>query len=67
MEQICNSSLRYIKAKEGNKVEIFMTHIIMIQEIIKLDIDQIAEIEEFSLMGKAKLDQGMNRIIGEEI
>ena len=44
-----------------------MTHIIMTEEIIKIDIDQIAETGEFNLVGKVQVDQGMNKIIGEEI
>ena len=43
----------------------------MIEEIIKIGIDQIAEIEEFSLVDKIEVDLGMNRItamiIGKEI
>ena len=48
----------------------------MISEVIKIDIDQIVEIEEFNLvvelsMDKIEVDQGMNKItgmiIGEEI
>ena len=31
------------------------------------DIDQIAYIEKFNLVGKIKVDQGMNRFVGEEI
>ena len=70
MEQIGNSNLRYIKAKEGDRVGIFMINVIMTEEIIKKAIDQIAEIEEFSLVDKIEVDLGMNRIIemiiGEE-
>ena len=61
MEQIGNSNLRYIKAKE---VEIFMIHIIITEEIIKIGIDQIAEIGEFNLVDKIEVGQSMNRIIG---
>ena len=66
MEQIGNSSLRFTKAKEEDRVEISMIHIIMTQEIIKNNIDQIVEIEEFILVDKVEADQGMNRIIGKE-
>ena len=38
----------------------------MREEIIKIDIDQIAEIEEFSLVDKVEIGQYMKRIIGEE-
>ena len=67
MELIGNSNLRFIRAEEGDKVEIFMTHIIMIEECIKTDIDQIAVIGEFNLVDKVEVEQGMNKIIGEEI
>ena len=40
MEQIGNSNLRCIKAKEGDRVEIFMKHVIMIEEIISIGTDQ---------------------------
>ena len=39
----------------------------MIEEIIKIGDDQIAEIGEFNLVDKVEVDQGMNKIIGEEI
>ena len=49
----------------------FKINTIMIQEIIKIGIDQIAEKEEFSLVDKIEVDLGMNRItemfIEEEI
>ena len=38
-----------------------MISIIMIEEIIKIGTDQIAEIEEFSLVDKIEVDLGMNR------
>ena len=41
-----------------------MIHVIITEEIIKIDIDQIAETGEFSLEDKVEVDQGMNRIIG---
>ena len=44
-----------------------MIHIIMIKEIIKIGIDQIVETGEFNLVDKVEVDQGMNKIIGEEI
>ena len=62
-----NSNLRFIKAKEGNRVDIFMTHTIMTEEIIKIDTDQIEEIGEFNLVDKVEIDQVMNKIIVEEI
>ena len=39
----------------------------MTGEIIKTVIDQIAQIEEFNLLDKVEVDQGMNRIIGMKI
>ena len=67
MGLIGNSNLRFIGAEKGDKVEIFMIHIIMTEEIIKIDTDQIGEIGEFNLVDKVEVDQGMNKIIGEKI
>ena len=67
MDQIVNLNLRYIKAREGDKEEIFMIDITMINEVIKIGIGQIGEIGELNLMDKVEVDQGMNKIIGEEI
>ena len=53
--------------RRRGQVEIFMIHIIMIEEIIQIDIDQIAEIKEFNVEDKVEVDQGMNKIIGEKI
>ena len=66
-EQIGNSNLRYIKAREGEKVEIFMIDITMISEVIKTGTDQIGVIGEVSLVDIIGVDQGMNKIIGQEI
>ena len=44
-----------------------MLHVIMIEEIIKIGTDQIAEIGELNLVDKIEVDQDMNKIIGEEI
>ena len=44
-----------------------MTHIIIIEEIIKIGTGQIVVIGEFNLEDKIEVDQGMNKIIGEEI
>ena len=46
---ISNLNLRFIRPGEEDKVEIFMTHIIMTEEITKIDIDQIVVAEEFSI------------------
>ena len=37
------------------------------EEIIKVGIDQIVEAGEFNLVDKIEVDQGMNKMIGEEI
>ena len=39
----------------------------MIHTFIKIGTDQIAEIGKFNLVDKIEVDQGMNKIIGEEI
>ena len=44
-----NSNLRFIRAEECDKVEIFMTHIIMIEGTIKSDTDQIVVTGEISI------------------
>ena len=44
-----------------------MIHIIMVQEIIKIGTDQIVEIGEFNWVDTVEVDQGMKKIIGEEI
>ena len=67
MRVIGNSNLRFIRGEEGDKVEIFMTHIIMIEESIKVGTDQTVEIGECNLVNKVELDQVMNKIIGEVI
>ena len=63
---IANSNHRFTRV-EGDKVEIFIIYIIMTGEIIRIDTDQIAEIGELNLVDKAEVDQGMNKIMGEEI
>ena len=69
-------NLRYTKVEAEANQEIFIIDAIMISEVIKIDIDQIVEIEECSLvvdlsMDKIEVDQGMNKItamiIGENI
>ena len=37
------------------------------EEIINIGTDHIAEIEEFYLVDKVQVDQGMNKIIGKKI
>ena len=67
MGLIGNSNISFIRAEEGDKLKIFMIHIIMTDEIIRIDTDQIAGTGEFNLVDKVKADQGINKIIGEEI
>ena len=66
MDQIGNSNLRYFIAREEDKVENFMIDVIMIREIIKIGTDQIVVAGKISI-DKIELDQGMNKIIAEEI
>ena len=66
MGPIGYSNLRYIRAEEGDKVDIFMTHIIMTEVATKIDTDQIVVTEEISI-DKIEVDWGMNKIIDEEI
>ena len=44
-----------------------MIQVIMIEEMIKIGIDQLAETGEFNLVDKVEVDHGMNKMIGEEI
>ena len=39
----------------------------MIEEVIKIDTDQIAEIGDFNLVDKVEAYQSINQIIGEGI
>ena len=64
MGLIGNSNHRFIKVEEGDRVKFFMIYVIMIEEIIKIGIDQIVEIGEFNLVDKIEVDQGMNKIMG---
>ena len=48
METIGNSNPRFITAEEGEKVEIFKTQVIMIEDIIKVGTDQTVEKGEFN-------------------
>ena len=67
MDQIGNLNLRYIRAREGDRIKVFMIDTIMISKVIKIGIGQIVEIGEFNLVDKVEVDQGMNKIIGEDI
>ena len=59
-----SSSLRYIRVKEGDRQEISIINVIMIKETIRIGIDQIVEIGEFSMDEITEVDQGMKKIIG---
>ena len=67
MRSIGHSNHRSIKAREEDKVETFMIHIIITKATIKIDTDEIVEIWEFSLAEKVEVGQGVNRTIGEKI
>ena len=60
--QISSLKLRYIKANGEDKQTISMIKIIMIREITKIDLDQIAEIEEYYI----EVEVSMNQIIEED-
>ena len=70
MEHTNNSCPRYIKAKGEDTVEISMTNVVMIKEIIRIGIDQIVEIGEFNLVVEfnmdriIEVDQGIDKAIG---
>ena len=53
------------QGKVENRIEITMTDTIMTSEVIRIDIDQIVDIGDS--IGKTEADQGINKIIGEEI
>ena len=66
---INNINPRYTKVEEEERVETFMIDVFIIREVIKIDIDQIVEIEGFNLVVEYNMDrimkvhQGMNKII----
>ena len=66
MRSVDYSNLRYIKVKEEDRVEIFMTHIIMTEEITEIDTDLIVMTGEIN-MNRIEVDQNMNKITGERI
>ena len=65
VRSIGHSNLRYMKVKE-DRVEIFMTHIIMTEEIAETDIDPIVMIGEIN-MNRIEVGQNMNKITGKKI
>ena len=67
MEWVGNSSLRFTKAKEGDTVEFYMIHLILIEKIIKIGTDQTVELPDLNLVENVEVDQGMNKIMREEI
>ena len=52
MDQIGSSNLKYIRAKEGDRIEMFIIDIIIISIDIKIGTDQIEEIGEAILVDK---------------
>ena len=66
MRSVGHSNLRFIKVKEEDKVEIFMTHITMTEETTETDIDLIVVTGKIN-MDRIGLDQDMNKIIGQKI
>ena len=67
MGLIGNSNLRFIRAEEEDKVESFMIHIIMTEEIIKIGTDWMADIGQFNFVDKIGVGQGRKKMIEEEI
>ena len=65
MEQVDNLNHKSIKAKVEVRIEATMTGTTMTSEVIRIDIDQIVEIGDS--IGKTEADQGIHKIIGEEI
>ena len=65
MDQVENLNHKSTKAKVEDKTEAIMTDAIMISEVIRTDISQIVEAGD--CLDKAEVDQGMNKIIEEEI
>ena len=57
--KISSLSLRYNRVKEEDRQETFMIGTIMVKEVIKIDIEQIMEIEKLSLV----VEDNMNKII----
>ena len=66
MRSVGNSDLQYSKIKEEDRVEIFMTHIIMTGEITETDIDPIIMTGRIN-MNSIEVGQNMNKITGEKI
>ena len=54
------------QSKRRGLSRIFRRDTIMNSEVMKIGTDQIRGIGEFNLLDKVEVDQGMNRIIGEE-
>ena len=65
MDQVDNLNLKSTKAKEEDRIEVTMIDAVMISEVIKIDIGQIVETGDS--IDKKEVDQGMNKIIEEEI
>ena len=65
MDQVDNLNPKSTKAREEDRIEVVMIDAVMISEVIKIDIGQIMEIRDN--IDKIEVDQGMNKIIEEEI
>ena len=64
-DQVDNLNPKFTKAKEEDKIEVVMVDAVMISEVIKIDTGQIVETGDS--IHKIEVDQGMNKIIEEEI
>ena len=65
MDQVDNLNPKSTKAREEDRIEVVMIDAVMISEVIKIDIGQLVQIGDN--VDKIELDQGMKKIIEEEI
>ena len=65
MDQVDNLNHKSTKAKVEDRIEVTMTYTIMTSDVITIVMDQIVEIG--NSIGKTEADQGIHKIIGEEI
>ena len=63
MDQVDNSNPKSTKAREEDKIEVVMTDMVMISQVIKIDTGQI--VETGNSIDKIEVDQGMNKFIEE--
>ena len=64
MIQLNGLSLRYIRVRDEDRQETFMIDAIMVKEIIKTDIDQVVEIEEWRLVVEYNMDKIIEIALG---